>query len=692
VGIETEPQPAGQRSEAARAGTEGTASQVRLVFASFLLLFVELALIRWTEANNVYLASATNLVLLASFLGIGLGFLNARSRRDFLRWTPVVLLAIVAFVLAFPVVLASLNGPHPYRGLGGAPALPRPVSLGVIFLLSVAVMAGIGQGVARLFVSFRPLRAYRLDVLGSIAGIGMFSLLSFLDLPPVAWGAVAGAGLLVMLARRDASPRWRAPGGVQLWQWAAVAGVVALLGLESATPDQPWSPYYKLTYAWSGSKTPALYVTANNIPYQAARSLAVMREQKQFYFYPYRHVSQASLRNVLIIGAGTGNDVAVALSEHARHVDAVDIDPVLLQIGREQHPNHPYSSPRVTTHVADGREYLQDTRARYNLILFALPDSLTALAGQSNLRLESYLLTEQSVRQARAHLAPGGTFAMYNYYAPFLLARYATTVETAFHKRPCVEVGPPLGGRRLAVITVRASGTVPHCTTFWNGTHVAPATDDHPFPYLAGYSIPAQYLWMLGAILAAAVIGVITVGGRPRRMASYVDLACMGAAFMLLETKNIVGFALLFGATWFVNSLVFAAVLAAVYLAVETASRVRLPPPPALYLALAAALALAWAIPGDLLLTLPVIPRFLAGGALAFAPVFLANLIFAQRFAGTQASATAFAANLLGAMVGGTLEYLALVTGYRFLIIVIAILYGLAFISGRLIGRQRAPA
>jgi hypothetical protein len=691
VGIETQPQPAGQRSQAAQA-VEGAARQLRLAFASFLLLFVELALIRWTEANNVYLASATNLVLLASFLGIGLGFLNARSRRDFLRWTPLALLAIVAFVLAFPVTLATLSGPHPYRGLGGAPALPRPVSLGVIFLLSVAVMAGIGQGVARLFVGFRPLRAYRLDVLGSIAGIGAFSLLSFLDLAPVAWGLIAGAGLLALLARRDSGPRWRRPGGVPLWQWAVVAGVVVLLGLESVTPDQLWSPYYKLTYAWRGTRAQALYVTANNIPYQAARSLAVMREQKQFYFYPYRHVTQASLRNVLIIGAGTGNDVAVALFEHARHVDAVDIDPVLLRIGRARHPDHPYSSPRVTTHVADGREYLQDTHARYNLILFALPDSLTALAGQSNLRLESYLLTEQSISQARAHLAPGGTFAMYNYYAPFLLARYATTVETAFRKRPCVEIGPPLGGRRLAVITVRASGTVPDCASSWNGRHVAPATDDHPFPYLAGYTIPAQYLWMLGAILAVAVIGVITVGGRPRRMAGYFDLACMGAAFMLLETKNIVGFALLFGATWFVNSLVFAAVLAAVYLAVETAGRVRLPRPAALYLALAAALALAWAIPGDLLLTLPVIPRFLAGGALAFAPVFLANLIFAQRFAGTQASATAFAANLLGAMVGGALEYLALVTGYRFLIIVIAILYGLAFVSGRLMGRQRAPA
>jgi hypothetical protein len=157
---------------------------------------------------------------------------------------------------------------------------------------------------------------------------------------------------------------------------------------------------------------------------------------------------------------------------------------------------------------------------------------------------------------------------------------------------------------------------------------------------------------------------------------------------LLLETKSIVGFALLFGTTWFVNALVFAGVLVAVYLAVETARWVRLPPPPVLYGALIAALAIAWVVPQASLLGLPVIPRFLAASALAFAPVFLANLVFAQRFSGVEGSGTAFAANLLGAMVGGTIEYVALITGYRFLLIVVAILYALAFVTG--LGRKVA--
>jgi hypothetical protein len=187
---------------------------------------------------------------------------------------------------------------------------------------------------------------------------------------------------------------------------------------------------------------------------------------------------------------------------------------------------------------------------------------------------------------------------------------------------------------------------------------------------------------MLAAILLGSFLLVRAGGGAFTRMRSYADLAFMGAAFLLLETKSIVGFALLFGTTWFVNALVFAGVLVAVYLAVETARWVRLPPPLVLYCALIAALAVAWVVPQESLLGLPVIPRFLAGSALAFAPVFLANLVFAQRFSGVEATGTAFAANLLGAMVGGTLEYIALITGYRFLLILVAVLYGLAFATG----------
>src|SRR5205809_2520547 len=244
--------------------------QARLVFASFLMLFVELALIRWITANNVYVTEATNFVLLASFLGIGIGFLNATSRRDYLRWTPLALLALVAFVLAFPVVLHSGTGPNQFLGVGQAQALPQPVSFGLVFLLTVAVMAGLGQGVARIFVRFPPLSAYRLDILGSIAGIALFSLLSFLDQPPATWGVIAGAGLVGLLLPKV---RW--------WQVAAVAGVVTLLVIESFTTGQIWSPYNKLAFRELHGNPAYVRVEANNILFQTIRPVSRLQD---FYF------------------------------------------------------------------------------------------------------------------------------------------------------------------------------------------------------------------------------------------------------------------------------------------------------------------------------------------------------------------------------------------------------------------------
>jgi hypothetical protein len=154
----------------------------------------------------------------------------------------------------------------------------------------------------------------------------------------------------------------------------------------------------------------------------------------------------------------------------------------------------------------------------------------------------------------------------------------------------------------------------------------------------------------------------------------------MGAAFLLLETTNVVRFALLFGTTWFVNALVFAGILLSVLAAVELARRLRLPSPRVMYLALVASLAVAWLIEPASLLQLDVVPRFVAAVVVAFTPVFIANLIFAQRFRDVGASTVAFGANLLGAMLGGVMEYLALATGYRNLLFAVALLYGLAFV------------
>jgi len=666
------PAEAGVAAGTRPAGAQLAGDRRRLLLLSFLMLFVELALIRWTGANILHLAYLTNFVLLASFLGIGLGFLRATSARDLFPLAPVLLAVMVALVLAFPVEAVRLSGDRQLVGNFGLPALPRTVVLPVVFLLTVAIMGAIGEGVARTFSRFEPLDAYRLDILGSIAGIVAFSVLSFLQLPPVAWGLVAAAGFALLLGRHM--------GG---WQKVALAGIVVLLGAQSVVPVLHWSPYYKVNAKTPPDAQGSMAVKVNNIPHQTLHPVARLRQLAPFYFYPYQHLDGSAPGEVLIVGAGTGNDVAVALSQRAGHVDAVEIDPILYRLGRDHHPDRPYQDRRVRVQINDGRAFLQQTGKRYDLILFALPDSLTLISGQSSLRLENYLFTVEAMRSAKAHLAPGGTFAMYNYYEPSLLDRYAGTLATVYGKPPCVETGEVLGARRQAVLTIGDDGTVSDCAATWRQRPVESATDDHPFPYLEGRQIPSFYLIWLGLILAVSVLLVRLVAGRLRQMATYLDLWFMGAAFLLLETKNVVQFALLFGTTWFVNATVFAGILLSVLAAVELARRVRLPSPLLLYGALLLVLVVAWTVPPASLLSLSPPLRFLAATAIAFTPIFLANLVFAQRFKQVGSSTVAFAANLLGAMVGGVLEYLALLNGYRFLLVLVAVLYGLAFLFGR---------
>jgi spermidine synthase len=645
--------------------------RTRLVLASALMLFVELALIRWTSSNNLYLVHLTNFVLLASFLGIGLGFLRARSGRDVFPLAPVLLATVVGFVLLFPVRTGTgPDGRWRLMGLFDSLPLPRSLSLAVIFLLTVATLMALAQEVARTFATFEPLEAYRLDIIGSLTGIVTFAALSFLRLPPLGWALTAAVVLAVLLGRRASR-----------WPVVALAVLVLMLGAESVLGTFQWSPYYKIhTQDLSGG---LVRIEVNNTPLQTAFPVEEIRRSSQFYLYPYTYAG--SRDDVLVIGAGTGNDVAVALAQGARRVDAVEIDPALLQIGRERHPDRPYSDPRVTTHVDDGRAFMERTDRRYDLILMALPDSATIVTGQAALRLENYLFTTQALERARSLLKPDGTFAMYNYYEPWLLDRYANTVRTVYKAAPCVQHGPSYGARQQAVLTLRKDASTGGCTTTWSpgGTALEPSVDDRPFPYLGTRTIPSFYLWMLGLVLLASVVLVRAVAGPLRTMRPYADLFFMGAAFLLLETKNVVQFALLFGTTWAVNAAVFAGVLLSVLAAIEVARRVTIRRPILLYGGLLAALAAAWLIPQDALLDLSLVPRFLAGVTIAFLPVFIANLLFAVRFKGVGSSTVAFGANLLGAMVGGALEYLALILGFNALLVVVAALYGLALLTGR---------
>ena len=674
-------------------------NRAQLILGSALMLFLELALIRWTGANVVHLSFFSNFVLLGSFLGIGLGFLLARKDRPARPYYSLVaLLALVGFILSNPVTIdrASANvifftslqttGPKPW------------LSLSVIFIAVAVIMAGPGEIVGSCFHHLPRLEAYRLDLIGSLMGIAAFTLLSFAGAPSVVWGTIV-ATLYAVLLRR--------PGrGIAV---AAAAGLVMLLAGETfIAPGRTgesvsWSPYYKVTtYVIGEGETSSLMVRVNGIPHQRVTTAAAREQQEPQYITAYQRLVDNSLDNVLIVGAGTGTDVAIALRKGAKHVDAVEIDPALLQLGRDRNPDHPYQDRRVTTHVDDGRAFLERTDTKYDLILFALPDSLTLVSGASSLRLESYLFTEQALTAARDHLNAGGAFAMYNFYREgWLVDRLAGTLEQSFGHAPCVDVNPEY--RQQAVMVSGLSASDQACASTWVRTSAAPApsSDDKPFLYVKDGSFTNlelywRTLFLILVVSAVSVAGVLmgrgrdagSVGRALTRMVRYRDLFLLGAAFMLLETKSVTGFALLFGTTWVVNALVFAGVLLAVLAAVEVTRRRTTPPLPVMYAILLGGLALSWVVPSAWLLSLPIGARAVAAITIAFLPIFAANVIFAKRFAETIDPTLAFAANLLGAMVGGCLEYLALLFGYHGLLILAAVLY----IGAYLVRPRGAPS
>jgi spermine/spermidine synthase len=656
-------------------GAQGTSTSlgeagVRLFALSFLILFVELALIRWTTARIIYLSYFTNFVLLGSFLGIGLGFI--KRYQGLFRLAPLAIGTVVALVYFFPTRIAhSAGGRLLYFGnhTGGTPIW---LALPIIFVSVAATLMTLSEEAARWFTTLPPLSAYRLDLLGSLAGTAVFSLFAYLQSPPLVWGVVIGVVLLVLYGR-----------SLRLLQLVGLVLLLVPVALDYAHAGLTWSPYYAVQVVKIAPQT--YRIDVNGVPHQVTEPVA---EVGSFYRAPYRHLTRKPLRNVLIIGAGNGVDVALALAHGAEHVDAVEIDPHLIAIGRTLDPNRPYESPRVSVHIADGRQFLESTKHRYDLILFALPDSLTLVSNQSSLRLESYLFTLQAFQAARAHLTSYGVFAMYNFYRQgWLVDRFGRSLTHVFGHPPCLDELLAVGGAAagpVADLTVGVTPQATNCSTVWEATRApAPATDDHPFPYLESPSLPPLYLWTLALILGASALSVRVVIGALRPMKAYLDLFAMGAAFLLLETKGVVQFALFFGTTWLVNSLVFIGVLLAVLLAVEVTARLEIKRFLPLYGTLLVALLVAYLVNPAALLALSFWPRLLAASTLYFTPIFLANVIFARRFRETHEPTLAFGTNLLGAIVGGTLEYTSLLIGYRALIIIVAVLYLAALIAGR---------
>jgi SAM-dependent methyltransferase len=433
------------------------------------------------------------------------------------------------------------------------------------------------------------------------------------------------------------------------------------------------------------------------------------QNKEPFYRRVYELFPGASFDRTLILGAGSGSDVATALAHGVKSVTAVEIDPVIAKLGARFHPDRPYADPRVHLVNADGRVFLRNTKEKFDLIIFALPDSLTLTSSMATLRLESFLFTQDSLAAARDALAPNGVLVLYNYYRePWLIEKLASMVGRTFGRESFVSTYGGQGrgaviinGPKLSGIPAGAFG--PYSEKIFSPGEVAlrvtgegyfpvtdkpPATDDWPFIYLPRKSFPAIYLRGLAVILVISLAAIFLVAPRSTLRRFDWHMFFLGVAFALLEVKALTTFALLFGSTWNVNSLVFFAILTSVLVAVLVNARFTFRRIWIFYVLLFGMLGLNLLVRPETLLFQNAMARYAIASSLIFAPVFLANVIFSNSFRDAEHADVAFASNLLGIMVGGMLEYFSMLFGYHLLLVAVIAFYFLAMV---LRGRPRLP-
>jgi predicted membrane-bound spermidine synthase len=637
-----------------------------LFLVSATLLFVELLLLRWVPANVIYVGFFNNFLLMASFLGIGLGILIGKDGLPRPLLASLLLAGIAVLVVLTRIDLRS-SGRELFYGANEQLVFDvNFVVLPVVILLVTAVMAALALPLGTLLRSFKPLHAYGIDITGSLLGIAMFAGLSAVGTPPVVWFAIAA---LLVVAQVVVAMQQRA-------FVVGVAIVLSLVGFASANSDERWSPYYRIAFGSFLDGTRLVFV--NGILHQAMWE-ADNPNKEPFYEQLYRWFPDRTFSNALIVGAGTGTDAAIALRHNVKAIDAVELDPVILDIGIAEHPDHPYDDPRVRTIVNDGRAYLRQTDKRYDLVIFAQTDTLSLVTSTANLRRESFLFTEEAFASVRQHLAPGGIFVLYNEYRDaWLVGRLGGMLADTFDHPPLLRTYARDGRVSAAIFAASVEPLAAPADAEPVPLSALPAVrDDWPFLYVQVPSIAPRYVVSLGALLVFG--GIAVWGATRRRRASMAHFSphffALGAAFLLLETRSLVVFSLLFGTTWIVNALVFFGILASVLVAILVNARFPRVPAWPLYAALFGSLAVNAVLPPASLLFDPPLLRYIVAAALAFVPVICANLVFTRSFRESSRADVAFASNLIGAVVGGVLEWGALIVGYEALLGFVAALY-----------------
>jgi len=553
------------------------------------------------------------------------------------------------------------------------------------FAFNALCLIPLGQLASHLMGRSAKLPAYSWNLAGSIAAVVLFWVLSYFWCPPVVWFAAGVIALLPFLR------------GILLVPIAAATVMLGLLGTSvSLNSYNLYSPYQVLTVCPATPLSPAR-ILVNHLFFQDIYDLSTQgpllygnrQLQGSYYGLPYRF--KKSPRDVLVVGAGSGNDVASALRHGAAHVDAVEIDPLILELGRQLHPEEPYFSDRVTTYVQDARAYFRSTHKKYDLIVYGLLDSHTALSGMSGVRLDSYIYTVEALRQARDCLKNGGILCL-----SFAISTNAQAVKLSLMLERAFDGDRPRVLVTAAGATVFVIGGDPkvlrpplpddaHDLTDYFASrqvNVDPSTDDWPFFYMAARTYPLTYLVMIAMLMATAALFIWPVLKMEADLPA-VSMPCflLGAGFMLLETKAVTELALFYGSTWIVISIVILAILIMAFLANLTVMRFpRIPRGLSYVLLLISLGASLWFSMFSGSMQGQWLSRIVPTAVLTL-PLFFSGLIFSAELDTAPTVSAALGSNLIGAMLGGCLEYNSMYFGYRSLYVLAMVIYGLSMVA-----------
>jgi SAM-dependent methyltransferase len=696
-----------------------------LILSSLLGLFLELMLIRWVSAEIRIFAYFKNFVLMACFLGFGLGCSLCHRKINLLPLFASLLVLTLTVKLpweplrkligSLPSLLGAFSDINIW-GVQGRSLTPESliqllsavVIVAPLFVLLALVLVPVGQIVGWQFESSRDgIGAYTVNVLASLAGILLYTLLCYFWQPPAIWMLFAGGTAVFLFARHRFART----------SCIAVFAICALLASwhHKVGEKEYWSPYQKLTLSPEPREgKPIRYnLFTNDSWYQWMIDLSpqfVAEHQHLFqgvpislnaYNLPYRFYP--SPPSVLVLGAGTGNDVAAALRNGAEGIVAVEIDPLILTLGKNLHFEHPYDSSRVHTVLNDARSYVENSKQQFDLIVFSLLDSHTTTSHYTNIRIDNYVYTLEALDAARRMLKPDGVFIVkFQVNTPWIAGRLEELLKLVFGERPLQLEADPSYTTSGRFFVAPVSG--PHVQTALSDASFAayvnshgkfeitpaiPTTDDWPYFYQHEPGIPVSVIAISVALLALCWILMQRVGAEVKSIRW--PLFFLGAGFMLLEVQIISRTALLFGTTWIVNSLVISALLLVI---VAANLVVKLNPQlskRAGYVGLFLSMTLAYILPLRWLFLESLSLKIIASMLLLCAPVFFAGIVFVRTFAEAGFKGEALGSNLLGAAAGGFLESLSYWTGLKALLIVAAILYSVSLVAAKSKVRDTAP-